>query len=335
MPVDRTLNPGSSHHPRGEGGSAAEPALIFPSPLLAGDPHITIHTPLRPHGAIWGATPLTFAEALQNAILPSFAGEIALHRWCGERSATFDAVNGCLLVAGHPTPLPAHLLAREVEYHGLGRELSFARTNADIFPHLSPATRSALDGLHQNALLRGLDTFDQPMIRQRTMDIELPLGRCLAGIAAELEQCPRTALGIAREDDHATYYEWYLVDTDPLQAILPDERSESARLRFCIDVLEESFPRCRSILTDPLNAVRLLGARLGLITGRSDPATVYLMAPTARDVSGERLALVARLGGESSRIPGLEIGWAHHDTRPRPDETLYRTAGAPSIGNGA
>jgi len=150
-----------------------------------------------------------------------------------------------------------------------------------------------------------------------------PLGRRLAGVAAELGERPLIALGVSREGTDSTHYEGFLVEESAVVTSSLMTGNESDDLRFFIDVIEECFPNCRALFTDPLAAVNLLGARFGLVTGYADDETLYVMAPTQLDVTGGRLALIVRTADDSARIPGLEICWAHHDPKPRPAATLY------------
>lgn len=279
------------------------------------------HQHHAPRGSLHEPIPLNFASAVERSFLPSLAQELALRPKSadappmpilGDHSITVYA-------DGRNRSLPLHLFAEETERDGRFTELLWARNNRRLAATLANETRSLLDSIAHRADERTLGLFQGNFLRGPVGT--LPIGRLAAGLAAEMFEVPLTPLGIQSEESGKRIIRWYLVDEGPERRI-HRIGSETERLRFCQEVLGEGFRIGHHLLTKPLEAVIALGARLGLLNGLSDERTAYIAAPNDRDCTGHRLALIIRPGSTRNWAPGLEVCWAHHDSLPRPPETV-------------
>jgi hypothetical protein len=272
-------------------------------------------------GVLHGLTPLPTQTAIELAFLPSVAQEQALYRRRATAVAVYDNARSTFSVIeeGQIRRLTMHLLAEEHHHPGQNSELRWAHTNSSLKQNLTAHTTHLLGTIHHLAEERELGLFHGRFLRG--IGGPLPIGRVVSAIAAELLETPLTPLGVQREDKGRAILSWYLVDdtASPHQPHRID--SERERLVFCRNVIETGFQLGHTFIEQPLDAVVALGQRLGLLSGKSDSRTAYVVAPNSPDNTGEPLALIIRPGSPAGRVPGIAIGWAHHDLTPRPRET--------------
>ena len=274
-------------------------------------------------GAVHGVPNLDINTAIGLSFLPSLALEVAFDNRLSRTKSHGDHTTGTLSVEenGGTTSIPIHLIAHEVQPHRGGAEVYLARTNRALFNDLPVRTKSFLNTVHALAEERGFDAFERRLLRAREPAMPVPLGRALTGLIGEMLETPFTPFSLTKVDDQAVRVMWYLAENTAPDHALDQQGSEEERLRFCRDVIEHGFSLGRHLIEKPLEAFCAVGMRLGLIAGRSDEKTAFIMAPNKLDVTGERLALLVRAGSEECRIPGLEVCWAHHDSYPRPAAT--------------
>jgi hypothetical protein len=268
-----------------------------------------------------GHTPLEINAATEISFLPSLAQELSLYIGRNEGSTRFDLAHSTCSVSENRVlrTLPMHLLAEETLREGRPSELMWVFNNGSLNRSLSEKTHAVLEKIHRAAEERELSPFQARYLR--SFGGPIPLGRLVSGIAGELLDSPLTPIGLSRRDANTTHFRWYLVDDSSTERRLHQLGSELDRLKFCRDVVEEGFRMGHQFFRKPLEAVVALGHRLGLVSGKSDERTAYLVAPHTPDITGEPLSIVVRPGHEQNRVPGLEIGWAHHDHIPRPAQT--------------
>jgi len=273
-----------------------------------------------PHGVLHGREPLNFDAAVERSFLVSVAQELAtrrriessLPRWNPEGPSTVRNEDGSPLMT-------MHLLGEEVIRGNGSTEFNWARTSRRFARLLTNETRELLDSIVRLADERELGLFHTSYLRASAGPV--PLGRLIAGLAGELVERPLSPFGIVHADSTRAIFRWYLIEEHPQ---LPPNLngSEGERIRFCQDVIGLGFRDGHHVLSRPLEAIVALGKRVGLLSGMSDERTAYIASPNELDSTGERLALVARPGPLEGWAPGLSVCWAHHDTIPRPTETL-------------